>query len=113
MRQEKKRVMKIITEITSFLLHIGAKKITMDYEESDEAFLITLEGNYQKKYMKDIYQVVKYLNYDREVEMEEYYWELSGNYNMDTELTLVGMMTDDATVYYDDEKVRVCLVRYK
>ena len=45
--------------------------------------------------------------------MEEYYWELSGNYDMDTELTLVGMMTDDAKVYYDNEKVTIFLVRYK
>ena len=113
MKHKRKRVMKIIDEITNFLFFIGSKKISIDYEENDEGFLITLEGNYKKDKIQEIYNLVKYLNYEKEEEMEEYYWELSGKYDMGTELTLVGMMTDDAKVYYDNEKVTIFLIRYK
>jgi len=113
MKHKRKRVMKIIDEVTNFLFFIGSKKISIDYEENDEGFLITLEGNYNKDKIQEIYNLVKYLNYEKEEEMEEYYWELSGKYDMGTELTLVGMMTDDAKVYYDNEKVTIFLIRYK
>jgi len=49
MKHKRKRVMKIIDEITNFLFFIGSKKISIDYEENDEGFLITLEETTRKK----------------------------------------------------------------
>ena len=45
--------------------------------------------------------------------MEEYYWELAGESDVDTELTLVGMMTDNAEINISEDMIEVVLYRYK
>ncbi|WIF95716.1 hypothetical protein [Caminicella sporogenes] len=45
--------------------------------------------------------------------MEEYFWELTGDYDIDTELTLVGMMTDKAEINFNNNEIKVNLIRRK
>jgi len=40
----------------------------------------------------------------RRHDIEEYYWELTGDDDLDTELSLVGMMVDDVVIDYKNNK---------
>lgn len=111
--EERRKITKIIDEILVFLFHMGSKNIDINYKDEECYFTVSFKCNYDINKKDLIYTMVKHLNTERQEEMEEYYWELAGKYNKDTELTLVGMMTDDAKVYFDDDKVEILLVRVK
>jgi hypothetical protein len=113
MNQEHAIIIKIMDEMTSYLFHLGAKTFDINYKEEDDCFMMTFKCDYDQSNMKLIYRMVKYLNMERQEEVEGYYWELAGQYKNDTELTLVGMMTDEAKVYYDNERVEILLIRIK
>lgn len=114
MNQEHAIIIKIIDEMTSYLFNLGAKNSDINYKEEDDCFMLTFKCEYDPSKIKLIDKMTKYLNIERQEEIEGYYWELAGQYkNDDTELSLVGMMTDDAKIYYDNERVEILLIRIK
>ena len=47
----------------------------------------------------------------KQIELEEYYWELVGDSDIDSELTLVGAMVDEIDINVEDETIEIILVR--
>ncbi len=45
--------------------------------------------------------------------MEEYYWELVGDCDIDSELSLIAMMVNEIEVDIEDDYVELTLIRYK
>ena len=45
--------------------------------------------------------------------MEEYYWALVGDCDVANELSLVGMMVDEAEVQHEGSEIKISLYRYK
>lgn len=113
MNQDQAIITRIVDEMITCLFHLDAKNIDINYKDEDDCYIITFKCDYCKDKQPLIYRMVKYINMERQEEMESYYWELAGQYNKDTELTLVGMMTDEAKVYFDDNRVEVLLIRKK
>jgi len=52
------------------------------------------------------------LNLPRQHEIEHDYWELSGESEMSSELSLVGMMIDEAEVRYEGGKLHITARRF-
>jgi hypothetical protein len=113
MNQEHAIIIKIIDEMTSYLFHLGAKNSDINCKEEEDCYILTFKCDYDPSKIKLIYRMTKYLHMERQAEMEGYYWELAGQYKNATELTLVGMMTDEAKIYYDNERVEILLIRIK
>ena len=49
---------------------------------------------------------------ERQEEMEEYYWHLLGNDSETEEISLIGMMVDEAEVCVNSQTLTVELTRY-
>ncbi|MDP3385905.1 MAG: hypothetical protein Q8S24_01620 [Eubacteriales bacterium] len=113
MSKENTKVIRIIDEIIHYLQSMGAKKIDLNYQEMDDSYILTFKCDYDKEKMKLIYQMVKCLHLERQEEMEDTFWGLAGEHGRNQELALVGMMTDDATVYFDNERIEILLIRVK
>ena len=113
MKHLRKRILKIIDEVVNYLFVIGASDMTINVKEEDNLYKISLKSDYSNKYRKKINELEKNLKCPKQEEMEEYYWELTGDCDIDTELTLVGMMTDDAEVILNNETIEVILYKYK
>ncbi|HBH13601.1 MAG TPA: hypothetical protein DDX29_10895 [Clostridiales bacterium] len=113
MSKENTKVIRIIDEIIHYLQSMGATKIDLDYQELADSYILTFKCNYNKEKMKRIYQMVKCLHLERQEEMEDTFWALAGEHVRNPELALVGMMTDDAKVYFDDERIEITLERVK
>lgn len=113
MNQDQEIIIKIIDEMVTYLFHIGAKNIDFNYKNEVKYYTITFKCDYNHDKKDMIYRMVKCINMERQEEMEGYFWELAGQYKKDTELTLVGMMTDEAKVYFDDEIIKILLIRLK
>lgn len=113
MKHYKKRVSKIVDELITYFFAMGATDINMDLQETDDYYKIHFKSNYTENNEEKIEKMVKYLKCEKQEEMEEYYWELAGDSDVDTELSLVGMMTDKAEINIGEDIIEVILYRYK
>ncbi|MBN2286554.1 MAG: hypothetical protein JXQ26_07215 [Tissierellales bacterium] len=116
MKKELSKISKIIDEMFSYLSDLGATKIDLNYQDNPDCYILTFKCNYIKEKIDMIYKMVKYLNMERQQEMESFFWELAGEYSQgskDHELSLVGMMTDEVKIYFDDDRIEVLLIRIK
>lgn len=113
MKHYKKRVSKIVDELMTYFFSMGATDICINLQETDEYYKIHFKCNYSGNNEEKIEKMVKYLKCDKQEEMEEYYWELAGDSDVDTELTLVGMMTDEAEINIGEDTIELTLYRYK
>jgi hypothetical protein len=113
MKHEVKRISKILDEIITFCFLHGTKNMQVNIENHDEYFKIHFESDnidcndIRVKQLKDL------LNCPRQEEIEEYYWELAGECDRDTELSLVGVMVDKAEVNFKGSSLSITLYRYK
>ncbi len=113
MKHTKKRISRIVDEMITYLFSMGATDITVNIKEEETQYKICLKGNYLEKYKNKLLKLNKCLSYPKQEEMEEYYWELTGDCDVDTELTLVGIMTDKVEIEITDDYVEVILYRSK
>lgn len=105
------RNIKLVDELMSFCYKYGAKKIDINIETADNEVIIYLK-TYTKKISSETLELANtLLSAPRCHEMEEYYWNLSGDDDTDTELTLVGMMTDEAEIDYNNDLLEIKLKR--
>lgn len=104
MRHLRQRNVKIISEIMNYLLKIGCTEIHVDYYTYDDYIHFIFKCIVENLDGKLINDIKTLINMPRRHDIEEYYWELTGDDDLDTELSLVGMMIDTADISYEDNK---------
>lgn len=92
---------KLVSELMSFCYNYGAKKVNIEIEHLDNMIQINVSAYIKNIDASTLNEVKNRLSSPRCHEIEEYYWSLSGDDNTDSELILVGMMIDKASVTYD------------
>ena len=113
MKHEIKKISKILDELVTFCFKHGTNNMNISVENGETFFKIKIHtdnidcDNKRVKLLKDL------LNMPRQTEIEEYYWELAGENDHDTELSLVGMMVDEAEVEFQDTALTITLYRNK
>ncbi|QVK17443.1 hypothetical protein KHQ81_11370 [Mycoplasmatota bacterium] len=113
MKHRKKRISKITEELINYFFKIGATQIHIDVIEENNQFKVIFQSNIKDIKQDDIDILVKCLNCQKLEEMEEYYWELTGECDTDTELSIVGMMIDDFEVNIKDDQMELIIYRNK
>ncbi|MFA5523891.1 MAG: hypothetical protein WDA24_06005 [Tissierellales bacterium] len=113
MNFEIKKVSKILSEMVTYALMGDAKIIDVSIENNGDMFRILINARNINRTLESINGLREQLNSPRQRAAEEYYWELAGDSDTGTELSLVGMMTDKAIVEYKDNNLYIELHRYK
>ncbi|TDT60983.1 hypothetical protein [Fonticella tunisiensis] len=114
MKHNKLKISKIVDELMNYFFSKGAFEMNIDVKETPEYYRICFKSRGAKLSREEVKRFDKLLRYGKREEMEEYYWFLAGDSDVDTELSLVGMMTDETKVVYDEENgIEVILYRYK
>ncbi|WDV46864.1 hypothetical protein PV797_03990 [Clostridiaceae bacterium M8S5] len=114
MKHTKKRISKIVDELSTYLMSIGADDITVNIKNEKTRYKISAKSNYVKENnQKKIDKLIKCINCPKQEEMEEYYWELAGECDVDTELTLISMMVDKIKLDIDDKNISIVLYKNK
>lgn len=115
MKHAKLKVVKMLDEMLNYVYYLGAKETDVNIKELEDRFEIILSCDYKEGLPeKKIDIMIKSLNVPREEEMEEYYWELAGDCDLDSELSIVGLMCDEAYVdKLPGNKLKIKLVRKK
>ena len=111
MIHERKKVAKIVEELTIFFFSVGATRMASSIEYDGSMANITFISDYEQENRYKLADLEKYLNEPKNAGMEDIYWELagSGDPGEPGELLLLGMMIDHAEVEIGEETVEVRL----
>lgn len=114
MKHIKKRISRIVDELITYCYAKGAKEINIQIIDESELVKIQIKSRTKHLNKVTVEQLNKLLNYPKHEEIEEYYWELTGESDVDNELALIGMMTDRAVINYsEDTGLEITLYRFK
>jgi hypothetical protein len=105
MKHINQRNIRIVDELMSFCYKYGASKLEIEVDSKKNEIIIIVKAHVKHFPKETLVLANNLLSAPRCREMEEYYWNLSGDDDTDTELTLIGMMTDEAEVNYINEKL--------
>jgi hypothetical protein len=113
MKHLRQRNIKILSELTSYLVRIGCSDLHIDFNTKGDITYISftsINPNISEKTLNDL---KSQLSMPRRQDIEEYYWALNGDNDSSSELNLVGMMTDSVDVNYTDDVLKINLTRLK
>lgn len=104
MMHEEKKVAKIVEELTMYFFTAGADTVRSGIKREGNLVTITFAANYSPEYEEKLLSLDRYLNEPKNDGIEDIYWELagSGEPGETSQLLLVGMMVDRASVSLRD-----------
>ncbi|MGH4137831.1 hypothetical protein [Clostridium sp.] len=112
MRHTHQRNTKIVTELMGYCYNHGSENIHIDINKEKEKVVIFIKAKISSITKEDLELLDRSLNAQRCHEMEEYYWNLTGDNDSYSELILVGMMIDEAHInYINGEYLEILLTR--
>ena len=113
MIHERKKVAKIVEELTIFFFSVGATKMTSSIEYDGSQANIIFKSDFQAEYRYKLDDLEKYFNEPKNAGMEDIYWELAGTGDPGEpgELLLLGMMVDRAEVNISDVSAELKLYK--
>lgn len=94
--------MRIVNELMTYLHKLGSTDINVTLHSEEDSSSLLIWGKIKEIDDIELYNLKKLLNTKRQHEVEEYYWHLGGECQLDGELSLVGMMIDKAEISYND-----------
>ena len=111
MRHEVKKISRIVDELVTFFLRKDTDEVDVSIKRSTEQTVIRLIVHGTHFDSDFITHLEESLNIQRQHEIEEYYWQLAGETDCDTEITLVGAMVDSATIGEIDGDLCIEMIR--
>mgnify|MGYP000360556162 CR=1 FL=1 len=93
---EIKKDTKIVDEILLYLLKNDHDEVSINIKREQDEVFITFECT--KLSDEIIKSLDMYINKERELEMEEYGWELMGESDGQSDLSMVGLLIDNLTI---------------
>ncbi len=113
MKHLRQRNIKILSELTSYLVRIGCSDLHIDFNTKGDITYISFTSVNPDISEQVLNDLTSQLNMPRRQDIEEYYWALNGDNDSSSELSLVGMMTDSVDVNYTNDVLKISLTRLK
>lgn len=111
MKHKFEKNLRIINEMMTYMYKLGTKNININYKEENSLTIFNITGNIESIPEKKLSDLKEKLNTDRIHEIEEYYWHLGGESEIGEELSLIGMMIDDANISFEDNVLSIVIHR--
>ena len=111
MIHERRKVAKIVEELTIFFFSVGATKMNSSIEYDGSMANITFQSDFEMEHRYKVMDLEKYFSEPKNAGMEDIYWELAGTGDPGEpgELLLLGMMVDRAEVNIGETTVELKL----
>ncbi len=103
--------MKIMEELVSFCTKRGSRDIDLNLNFEKTFSTITVSAKNTKASDEDLRMLKEALFSDRQHEVEECFWNITGEDYFGHELTITGVMIDDATVTYENNVLEIVAKR--
>jgi len=104
--------LKISSDLMTYCHHHGATDYDTKISEGEEAINYVIQAYPVHISDEQLEELVKRLNAPRQRDVEHEYWELIGESEDFSELTLVGMSCDEAKIDYDGASLTFNLLRH-
>lgn len=111
MKLKLQKNMRIMTDLMGYFYHLGGTHFNVDLSIEAQCTHMTVTTEVGSLSEETITRMTEVLNVPRQHDMEQNYWNLSGDEEVGDELLLVGVMVDDASVAYDGETLTILLER--
>lgn len=113
MLHEKKKLLKITQEMSTFLLGVGATQIHQHLQIKDNLAKICITSDYNAACACKFNAMKRLLKSPRDEAIENQYWELAGSGEVGeaSQLLLVGVMTDEVEINILPHSVEIFLSR--
>lgn len=105
------KLMRIVSDLVAFCHAEGGEEFQIFIKHEHDVSSLTISSPIQSFPSSLLEELREELNLPRQHEIEQNYWELSGDSEVSDGLTLVGMMVDDAKVGYRDGILYIHLSR--
>ena len=102
---------KIINELIAYFYKLGTVDVHIDLSSDNENSYFNIYGQVDSISKDELESLANILNTPRQYEVENYYWNLGGECEFDSELTLVGMMINSAKISYKDGTLKISIIR--
>jgi len=112
MRTRFDKITGIASGLLSYCHHYGASEFHLDIMEESDYMTLVISASPETISEKELEHLRNCLGAVRQRDIEQDYWELIGESESSTELTLIGMLCDDATVEYDGSLLSITLIRH-
>jgi len=103
--------MKIASELLSYCHNHGAAEFHLDIKLDSDKTIYLIKADALNLTESERERLDRLLNAPRQREVEQDYWELIGETEDSCELTLIGMLTDEAVVKYEDRILTIEITR--
>jgi len=112
MKTRFEKTLRITSDLMLYCHHHGATALNADILEGDGIITYVINATPVEISGEQLDGLIKRLNAPRQREVEQDYWELMGESEDFSELTLVGMMCDKADIYYKGKTLSFTIQRY-
>ncbi|MDR2559534.1 MAG: hypothetical protein LBC86_08355 [Oscillospiraceae bacterium] len=111
MKLEFEKKMKIASDLLSYCHLQGAAEYHLDIKVNNDSAVFVVKASPVKISDEDMKMLRKLLGAPRQKEMEQGYWELVGSSEEKCEMTLIGMMCDEAEAQLTGDELTITVVR--
>lgn len=103
--------LRIVSELITYFHKLGTDDVHIDMGNDDNQSYFYISGEVLNLPQSELENLNTLLNTQRQHEIEQYYWHLGGESELDCELTLVGMMVDNVDILYNDNVLTLKILR--
>lgn len=111
MRDEIKKITKMIDEVTTFFLHKYKCPTRIEVIPQKNAHEIRFHFEGVKPDQKTMDKLKKKMDANRDPSLTSYYWQLTGEIESSDELNLIAMMSDDVRFEQREDGLELTLIR--
>ena len=112
MKIEFEKKMRIVSDLLSYCHLKGASDINIDMTYKNGVSFFIIKASPAHISDEELTELRKNLYAPRQTEIEHDYWGLMGESENFTELTLVGMMSDEAEAEYSGGELKIMIKRH-
>lgn len=103
--------LRILNELVTYYHTNGCDDVHIDVINKDDCSYFNISGKIESFSKEQFDKLDTILNAPRQHEVEQYYWHLGGNTELECELTLVGAMVDSAIIEFKDNVLSLKIKR--
>lgn len=111
MKLKMQKNMRIMTDLMGYCYHLGGTHFQVDMSLEAKSTHMSISTEVAQVSEETLAEITRVLNTPRQYDMEQNYWDLSGDEEVGDELLLVGVMVDHASVVYDGGRLTILLER--
>lgn len=105
------KTLRILTDLLGYCRYLGATRFHTDFSMERDKTIVSISAKIEKITSQQLEELDTDLRIPRQPEVEQNYWNISGNEDVGADLSLVGMMVDESHIEYANNQLDIHVER--